>query len=77
MFDFLGIYKFCTCNYNVKLSKRYSWMPLHYAIFGLTGKKMILQNSFKQIYVFKRDKAEIEKKPRTRPYFTKCTVTVI
>lgn len=26
-------------------------------------KKMILQNSFKQIYVFKRDKAEIEKKP--------------
>lgn len=37
-------------------------MPLHYAIFGLTGKKMILQNSFKQIYVFKRDKAEIEKK---------------
>lgn len=38
-------------------------MPLHYAIFGLTGKKMILQNSFKQIYVFKRDKAEIEKKP--------------
>lgn len=46
-------------------------MPLHYAIFGLTGKKMILQNSFKQIYVFKRDKAEIEK----NPYFTKCTVT--
>lgn len=36
---------------------------------------MILQNSFKQIYVFKRDKAEIEKKTRTRPYFTKCTVT--
>lgn len=31
--------------------------------FGVNRKKIILQNSFKQIYVFKRDKAEIEKKP--------------
>lgn len=30
--------------------------------FWVNRKKMILQNSFKQIYVFKRDKAEIEKK---------------
>lgn len=31
--------------------------------WGNMKKKVNLQNSFKQIYVFKRDKAEIEKKP--------------
>lgn len=50
-------------------------MPLHDAVFWVTYKKMNLQNSFKQKYVFKRDKAENEKKNCTRPYFTKCTVT--
>lgn len=38
-------------------------------------KIMDLQNSFTQIYMFKRDNAEIKKKTRTRPCFTKCTVT--
>lgn len=38
-------------------------------------KKKLIFKSFKQIYVLSVTKQKLEKKPRTRPYFTKCTVT--
>lgn len=43
--------------------------------WGNMKKKVNLQNSFKQIYVLSATKQKLEKKTRTRPYFTKCTVT--